>query len=730
MSKTRFGQVELSASDYRNFLLGGKKEGYIYPTREDWIHVAHELPPFFESAQHELQSLLPRDLPSPPTMEEVVTHNFDLVSHGKTRMNFDNQLTGWSGDLPCETVVDGATIKLGGIDLALMQAGLAPQTPESKTAMPNVGHIDLSQYDHVFVSDLPRAIGHLLLLTGDPALRKEFDSFSERIYSDIAQHGTVRDIRIYQDMTDLSLAIGFVPTPLLRAPYYGPLELGPERLKSEKEIPRFVEDKLTMLERDFESAKEAGRIPESSTFDKVYARKEATELAEALLHRKDILYAHKDEEGFYLTEGRLDLVRRLTYFFNTVTKASPDSNILVCTSSSCAEVSPAYFRNRETPGRFEVANPEKKERGKVVHITFGKVDGKDYYFNDPERFAEQREKARQVIQDLRDKSLDEKVRDGTAILDAPLLGFKKKQGNETGYDTYSESLESGLSHKQVIIFAHGGYGKSILATKLAEYFLDPGSRSPGFAQAFGNLTPVILNCQESFGDLENFDKMPERAHIHETLLKNNGLTGLPRKVLDDNNFVFILDDYHKVNDDVRPHLEAAIKKLVGDGHYVVALSRETQSGVNPPDYPAFKTMKIDDKAIAANKEEYARTRIDPDHLSAFLEYVAQYGEDVTGSMQQMSNLVMIFPHENGDANRVTMYMTDPKIAADIEARRTLNKGRQTQALVDLVHGHDVERDKPKGETLSLEELHKRTIELNQDLGRKAYRDVFGKEPPM
>jgi len=682
---TSFGKVELDIVDYLDFLLGKTSEGYIPPVRKDAIHVASELPPFFERAQRALEVLLPepeeKGTPIVISDREEIMHEFHLLGHGKTGTNKEGRLTGWSGDLPCSSYRKDGKEELGGIELARAQAGIEPDGELSRTLVKKVGvkKLNLNDFYYRFSGDLPRQLAHTLLLTGDQSLFEDVMGLSAVISAEIAEKGNLYDIEKYHRLIKLAAEAGFIPTPLLRAQYYGPMELCPEKLKKD-DRDSFVEQRVREVEQEFESAQKQGRIDPKLEFNKKIAQAEAEDLADALIHRKDLLFAHRDEGGYYITENRLGLVTRLGYFFDTVRNVLPEGEkVLAVTSSGCIDVSSIHFRYLEQKGDLDIRNPSKKVRGKVVVIRYGRFKGKECYLNDPGKLEPLRQKARDQINHLRSLSIDSLIRDeGKGLLRTPLLGFAE----DGEHKPYSEKLEDAIrSPNPVIIFGHGGQGKSMLVTMIADMFLTDSR--------YSGVVPVLMNAE----DVNKGARLALEAgkDMYSYLKEEAGIPSLPSELQSECKAAFIIDDHQKLHSEYRPELDEAIHKLRKEGHYVVLLSRMERTDVHPPFNEGYKTMQIDRDGIARQTDEFIKGRIKEGDAERFREYAAQYDASVTGHYLTKLFLTMISPMGQGVSDRVLEYMTNPPIRSAIEQGIPLTKTQLYQAQTDYITACDILR---------------------------------------
>jgi len=677
LAKINFGQVELDIDDYERFLLGKEDRPtleYIYPTKPDGVYFASELPLFFERAQKELEDLLSqiKDKGSAITLspQEKLMHEFHLVGHGNTGTNRDGKLTGWSGDMPCHSYlkIDEKTqkkkLELGGIDLALLQAGEAPDSiaadikkqfkdipeQEIKRLVEGIEKIDINRYYLRFISDLPRAIAHAVLLTGNKGLADYLAKKSHEISQEIEQKGNLYSMSIYKDLMQFAIANGFIPTPLLRAQYYGSLELAPERLEKEKRED-FVEDRIKKAETDFEKAKGEGRILKTKEFDKTRTRQEAMDLADALIQRKNLLFAHTNEYGNYTTEDRFDLVHRLGHFYNTLIKkiGLGKGPILVITSSGCIDVSPPYFRYLGEKGKIIIDTPSKKERGKVVAVKLGEYGGKVCYLNDPKRIEAVRDFSAISVGKQRIASLDEKIREPTAgaIIPIELLRFERKEEpGKVAYEPHPISIEEVLrSLEPTLLLGNVGQGKSTGAIGLADR-LNIDEQYVAVHITAADINAALHN------QLSNEPRKNDEIVLN---LLSRGIPLLPQSLRSEYKFVFIIDALDEISSYRENIIHIARDKLKEYGKVIVT-SRFT--GLGEYENPGFTTLHLDPQAVIRNLDKYLALRItdpssktDTERLEKFKDFLMKQDEGVKTNYLLVYFLTDIYnkrPQDLGD----------------------------------------------------------------------------------
>jgi hypothetical protein len=363
-----------------------------------------------------------------------------------------------------------------------------------------------------------------------------------------------------------------------------------------------------------------------------------------------------------------------------------------------------------------------KTRGKEIVI---KVDSDFKYLNDLEKLEPIKDRSKNQIKYLRKLSIDTLVREGVGIIQTPLLGFKEKEEGSKKYEPYSETLETALeSPYPVIIFGHGGQGKSMLAVKITEKFLNDAQ----FYAKYGSVLPIIENCEELNKHLKSFlhsksEDLRGNKEIAYNHLKNLASEGLHPLLLKEFKSVYIIDDYQKLNPDYTNAMDDAVHRLRREGNLVVILSRMERADVHPPHNPGYKTMQIDTELIAKQTDEFIEGRIPVEHKTRFKEYLSQYDSSVTGYYLTKLFLTMIFPTGNAGNKGVLEYITEDPLAQVIREGKPLNRTQLYEAQTDYVTGHDIERQYGAG--LGHEEMIRRIKEWKNILAEMAYQQVFG-----
>ena len=320
-------------------------------------------------------------------------------------------------------------------------------------------------------------------------------------------------------------------------------------------------------------------------------------------------------------------------------------------------------------------------------------------------------KARQAIRHFRKLSLDSIVDEqGTGIVEVPLLAFKELEKGQ--FEPYSAKLEEGLaSEYPLIISGHGGQGKTILATVIADRYLKSNQ-----------FVPFIINCDDININAEKPVKH-EGKNIYTFLLEISGIKEIPSEFFNKVKFCFLIDDYHKLNPDYIIQMDDALHKLKKEGHQIIIFSRLEGTYFHPPYSSKFKLMQIDTEAVAKDIDVFIKGRIGQDKKEAFKKYIAQYDSSLLGYYFTLSFLTMIFKSYHHNSKGILRYIVDPVIRKQINDGKSLTISNLYEALTDFISGNDIHRHNP---SLSDEQIIEKIKELKRSLAVKTFQDLFTK----
>ena len=643
-------------------------------------------------ARMSLESLLDQILPFPePTtaLDQDSYTEFVVTGHSEVRKALGQP--------------QGVKILVGQTDLMLVKG-----EEGTKKAIEQGRYADHSSL--VISSDLARAIHHGVLKYS-PEMEDLLDGIANVVDEEIKTNSGVisRDTHTY--LIELALDFGIIPTPLLRSHYHGMRDLNPERWK-EFDIDAFLKTSLC---------------------EKIYQGKSKEEVRDILIklkeyakHGKDVFQFVEDEKGKTLTEDLPLYAHRVVYLLKMFAprgifyEGIKGKKIELIGHSSNIDIVPAYFRHFDDESKFVLEKADKsKTRGAEVVI---KVDSDFVYLNDPKRLEPIIKETEREIRELRLRSVDTLIRErGEGILETPLLGLRLKEKDQRGeekYEEYKETLEEALkSEEPIIIFGHGGQGKSILATEIAKKFLEGK-----FGEAYKNYIPLILNCD---GINESAHKNREaygNTRIESVVKKLINKEKLPAALLKEYKFVFIIDDFQKLNPDYKKTMDDLLHDLRKEENLVIALSRREREDIQPY-YSGYKNMRIDTESIAKQSDEFTKGRIDPEYAERFKEYLQQYDTSITGYYQTKLFLTRIFPTGDGENKRVSDYVIDDSIREEVEKGKPLTRTQLYEAFTDYQCGCDIQKIH---NDLGIKQVREEIVRWKNSLAEKAYNDTFGK----
>ena len=604
---------------------------------------------------------------------------FVITGHAETETNVEGDLTGWfSGPLSPK-----------GIRTAELQ------TPEYNSL--------------VLSSDLPRVIEHTLrkYYSHETEIMKSLDPLIAQVRSDMQKFDSGISNETYRSLVSLALENGIIPTPLLRAQYFGPLELfiskfGGDREQLNAAIIRNVKEKLIA-----EGKEDADAVIQ----DLIAKAKE----------RKDIVKILRDEFGITVSENYITFFNRSAENVFGLLEKYGFRNVDIVGHSGFFDVAMAYFRHKQTPKELHIVRtPTPPERGQVLNM---KLDEDYTWLNDPQRLEPIIEATEREIDLLRGLSVDRLIKESRkGIVETLLVGFKKEEGKKE-YEPYPETIRDALSSPDpIIIFGHGGQGKSILATGIAKTFLEGA-----FGEEYAKYIPIILNCEELNKGATGNRKAYGESRIESLIREQVDSQNLPSQLLQEYKFVFIIDDYQKLGDDYVQETTDTIKTLRQERNLVIVLSRLERTDVHPPHNPGYKTMQIDTNTIAEQTDEFLEHRIkNPEDANRFKEYLRQYDSSITGFYLTKLFLTMIFPTEDNENEGLVEYVINPAIAQAIREGKPLTRTQLYEAQTDYVTGCDIERQYPNL-VGNISAVREKIGELKAQLAEKAFRDIFGPE---
>jgi len=518
-------------------------------------------------------------------------------------------------------------------------------------------------------SDIPRALHHAILRQ-DKEKKKDL----EKILRNIDPEQGVISEKDYKDLIDLAFEVEVYPTPLLRAQYFGPME-------------GFNKIKDTHLLEESKVRRKLNNVIVENNY----------ELSES--------YIHFMERGFAF----------LRMFANEKGIIVPRADFV--THSGFLDIARAYFRyldsiKEEINGEIRLERTE--DKGKRGEMWVFKLNDNLDFLNDS---LGAKYKALEKADEWRKKSLDDKIREeDKGIVRTPLKAFKKKDSlNE--HESYKTDIKEALDSKfPVIIFGHGGQGKTILATKITKNII-----GGELSEKYSKYIPVLINCDDLSRSINKSDKESTPEDIAEFIKKD--VEKIFPYVDEGERFLFLIDDYHKLTD-YYESVKKAIDILKEDKRCLpIIFSRLEKTDVLPPFNEGYLTMQIDRDSIPDTIDDFMRDRMDENKYSEFKEYVSQYDESITGNFITLYALTRIF-----DKSRKVLDCLDEKkyktICNKIKEGEPINKRELYEVETAFVSNSRLRR---KDANLSRADMLKGIEKEKKELAQFAFDKHYGKK---
>jgi len=599
---------------------------------------------------------------------------FTVIGHAETESNVRGNLTGWFS----------APLSADGREMAVGQEG-----------DPNA---------LVVATDLPRGLEHGLrkYYSDESSVMRELDHLIARIGMEVKTQGGAVSPKLYWDLAKLAVENGIIPTPLLRAQYFGPLELFIAK------FPKEGDDERERLNATIVRYAKQGLRAQGKSEDGV--EQEVADLLRKAKSRRQVASTLRDKYGITEAENYVMFFNRSADNLFGLLDKHQFRNVEVIGHSGFFDIAAAYQRFKRTPGELHITrSPTPARRGQALVM---KLDRDYRWLNDHGLLDGIKEKAAEAVRHYRGLSLDTALGvGGEGIVETPLLGFRRASGDR--FESYSESLEDGLaSPDPLILFGHGGQGKTILSTVIISKYLESGE-----------YVPFTINCEEVNIRAERPIKHDGKS-MYDYLLETSGVAALPEVLRDEIKFCFLIDDYQKLNTDYTERMSDAVHQLKAEGHQVVMLSRLERTDAQPPHTPGYKIMQIDTEQVAQDTDAFIQGRVTAERAEAFKEYVGQYDSSVLGYYLTKSFLTMIFPGNNGNTDSVLRYVVNPTVQQAITEGKPLTRTQLYDAHTDYRTGCDIHR---MDGSLGDEQIRELIPQWKAQLAEKAFRDVFGKD---
>jgi len=596
-------------------------------------------------------------------------------------------------------------------------------TGHSGTMLSNEGKSDAKKSKNkgqiVICSDLPRAI-HCAMLKYYPESEAQLDEIAVKVVNELITNNGVIAAETYVSLVTIALVHNIVPTMLARAGFYGPMELFPEKGK------------------EFD----AERIIASGFGDILgHSENEVRLIAKMAKQRGDSTFHAVDEEGLPTSEDRLMFYLRvkpmLDLFFpgTQLYERSKGKSIDIVAHSGLTDVIAAYYRHFRKPGDFFISRePKTLTRGKEYVFKLesergasGKEKKSFVYLNDFALLEPIKAETRRKIEEIRSRSLDDRIRMlGAGVVETPLIGFKELQQKPSQYETYKTNVQEALdSALPVIIFGHGGQGKSILMTEIAKKLIDgPPERASKEEketwEKYANYVPVLIEADELNRQIDsrNAQSSEDVKHILRAQIEKEHLAEcLTREC----RFVVMIDDYQKVNPSYDPIVIEAVHSISASGSLVVLFSRLERADLHPPVNKGYLTMQIDSSSIPKTIDEYVNERVSKEKLEEFKAYISQYDESITGNFITLHVLTMIF----SDAERVLKYYKEgTNLHTAITSGKTLTRTELYEIQTDFVIGKEIKR---KDSSAGTDKVRDEITAHKRQLAEFAFKLVMGEK---
>ena len=572
-----------------------------------------------------------------------------------------------------------------------VQKGQAPMmlTPEgAKAAMTQYTRNNAANI--VITSLSPRAIHHALLKYVERQdITEKLDDIAQGILQGMERDSTDPQKEKVVQLSEIALNHGIIPTVLLNSHFQGPMDLM-HAVPDEK--------------RDIDS------LAQSEYYQRLYPTldietrsRELHRLFDSLKDWQDPLNQVRDENGSPISEN---LPQYLSRVYELVSLFFPRGEFyqdvggrrvnFVGHSSSIDVISAIFASRGQTRlvlGKAEKSKTQAKE--KII-----KVDKDLVYLNNPGLLEPLNVKARSEITALRSRSMDNHVQRGEHILHVPLVGFSRTGKKNGEFIPHPEILEDVLGREYpaiqsgqglpILIFGHGGQGKTILATEIARKLLDGK-----FGEKYAKYVPVLFNGEDIVAAAGHNMQSEGGKPRMERILEARERGSLEHVVRDGYRFAFIVDDYQKIhNEKFVTDFRGRVKELCNDGHLVIILSREERSDVHPPDNPGYLTLKIDSDGISEQIGEFTQGRVPEGQEEAFHRYLSQYDPSITGSNLAKLFLTLVFPGSE-QHSRVTSFVVRPELAGAITRGEPLSIGNLYEAYTDFVTACDIIKLNPQ-----------------------------------
>lgn len=627
-------------------------DSYMIPSRENEEYVGSSFK-FSTESKHILRELLKIQLESLSISDEEEI-NLLLDAHGQTKSNDLNLITGHSGG-PLSDEGVGTALSFFKRD----------QMPDIKIC-----------------SDSIRAIHHTIAKYHPDVLSSLDNLVSATPSSLIENFGLVeRDVQL--DWILKALEFGIIPTPLLRTKFYGSMELF------------FEKNAVPEMERVYFHIQEK-RLMNLGLGKK--ASKEVTHgIREALKNRKEASF-YMEKDGIQITETHLDIQRRIDYLMKLFLPAEDDfhkmlkgKRIQLVSHSGTNDIILSSLRKYKKPNEILIIKRSKSAmRGESINVTVSpsKSNNHFHYLNDPEPVDKIKNKSIKTAFELRESSLDSKIKSGEegSIIPLELIGF------EPFYDELSDKpvlmpykvyMEELLELEAVsLVLSYLGGGKSMGAIDLTERIASISGHVPVLVTA-RDLNPLL---HRTFKNADRTLNSKESQEKNIKILLDNlslGATSLNNHQRDEQHFVFVFDAFDELDKPYKPIIKNIIaspvffQNMFGKNYSAIITSRF--SDFNQRYNLGFKTFHVDPEAAMRHSSEYAEKRIEDEmQREDFKKFL-----DLQEQGVKTNYLLMHF--------LIDEYKKNPDIP--LSKRRRITEGDLlVKGMVNSIWNHKVKKD--------------------------------------
>jgi hypothetical protein len=590
-------------------------EDYRIPSREDLSYVSM-LQSFMDKARQSLESILSEALRSLPVTLEEGDIMFYLDEHGDTTTNAYKLLTGQSGGVLTDEGI------------------LISRDLKRPTGRPVL----------IIASDQPRAKDHALHKYYTDDELSDLEPLRLAVPATLAQNrGLVsRDVQL--SWIKYALEHGILPTPVLRAQFYGPMELLAESAKTEDINSSFAQ---------------YGKYLDSSP----------QQVKEALQYCRDALSRRKDAheslmvEGIgQITETRMHVMNRVAMLFGMfkpggkLYELAKGKDIQFVSHSGTNDVILEYLRHFAVPDEIHLERrPKQKQRGLTIParlgfdelLMAGETKRVFVYMNNPGYFKDILDRSEHEANESYSHSLDDDVKEGKEVLTPRLIKqevqrMRSRQDGKQEYKARQARLnELDKSGQIQLVLGNVGEGKTIFCAYLARRLL----RGDGFSDnAQRSYIPVMIRLKNLNSQLHN--EMKKGKKISGKLVSNIVFDSMmscgPRSLellLKEHRPVFILDGLDELDQShARVVLEAS-KELYEKGPLILT---SRYDGFDHNSNPGMATYNVDNRLMHDSLEEYLGARIKKGSLKEFIGFLQKVAPETRYNPLMLHSLTMLY----------------------------------------------------------------------------------------